>query len=197
MELDVSSLNRSQEELKFLHDRRNRINLIRESLHGLLSEHFDDSVVRLRDPSLQRKQELSFVLLEAAIHMANSWPDALLRVVTFELLPEAALPEKRITAENVKGRLNDGGAVSAIDRVLDSPDCSYIRAAANTLKHRSLIREKTRLNSSGFYGPVASAFEYDGIRFPELTWVEVFEHVDSLFSSILGALGEVVKRANR
>lgn len=196
MEVDVSSLHRSREELKFLEDRRNRINLIRESFQELFSDHFNDSPVALRDPLLQRKQEMSYVLFEGAIHMANSWPDAVLRVVTFELLPDGAVPEKRITPKGVKGPLDDEAVGSAIDRILDSPDYRYIRAAANTLKHRSLIQEKTRLDSSGFYGPVASAFVYQGQSFPEKTWVEVFDSADRLFSLVLAAIGAVVEGAN-
>jgi hypothetical protein len=197
MEVDVSSLHRSREELKFLEDRRNRMNLIRESFDELFTEHFNESPLSLRDPLLHRKQELSYVLLEAAIHMANSGPDAVLRVVTFELLPDGAVPEKQIAPKEVKQRLDHEPVRSAIERMLDSPDYGYIRAAANTLKHRSLIQEKTRLDSSGFYGPVASAFVIHGKSFPEKTWVDVFDDVDGLFSLVVAAIAAVVEAANR
>lgn len=126
--------------------------------------------------------------------MANSLPDIALKITKNELLPEETLDDRHIGYQSIRKLLSHDKVIDAIDSLYNCHDSKYIRAFCNTIKHRQLIRIKTTLNSSGFYGPVLDAFTFDDTEFEEHKWTEVFSTIDRSYSRVLSVVAAVSDR---
>ena len=191
MDVNVEGLLKSKNEIRFLDDRRNRINLAREMLEDSFETHFSAKVNHLYGPKFQRNLDHLEMLLELSLMLANSLPDITLRIARNELLPEGVLKERDVSYKSIRANLSDGAVKEAIETLHSSAESDYIRAACNTLKHRQLIRVKTTLNSSGFYGPVLQSFVYDGKEFQERKWTEVFSAIDDSYSRVVEVVAAI------
>lgn len=193
MTVDTSMLSRSKSDLRFIHDRRNRINLVREILASLLGRHLEDGLLNLHGEEADRKRTESQLFLELSIYLSNSLSDALLRVANNELLADDRIAESRIRYDTLVKRLSSRPIANVLREIRHHPSVVYITAAANTLKHRSLVDLSFRLDSTGFYGPVLASFEHDSQQFASKDWSEVFVEIDALYSKIIMGLSAVVK----
>ena len=186
MRIDVNHFTKTQAELRFLETRRNELNLIREELENSFSTLVEDKLLS-KPNDLIRSHDIMYLLLEMALNIANSMSDILVRLVYFEFCSsDFELKEKDITISKIKKNLVEDHPLSKSLTKYSQSECStYIRSAVNVLKHRSLIKRKTRLDHTGFYGPVLDDFVYDDYKSASKTWIEVFEYIDQQYTNLL------------
>jgi len=153
MEAHVDRLESSQDFLRHIHDRRNKINLIREDLDTLLERHLVHRTYDLAGETARKDRERAGMLLELTFLMANSWHDAVLQIINAEIL-DKPMAEAGVSLHTIKERILEGSEIkTALCQVSSSARREYISDVANTLKHRRLIKVDFAISSDGLYGP--------------------------------------------